>query len=125
MTTLSGKRCYLYLLTPPNQKSSFTRIGSNEALSVHFDVPLLGQDVHQWVVGMPGKYQTYIVTCSTIASEYKKYDSIFTETVSSLQIDAGVGGFWYRLPGGARYAIIGGLIGLGIFIISSFLRKKG
>lgn len=93
--------------------------GGKPALTARLNLVIPGEaePVREWQVAIPGRGQTYIVTCSARASEFSQYEPLFQKTIDSLKIDAGPGGLWYSLSPPVRFAIIGGLIGLlvGIF----------
>lgn len=102
-----------------------TKFGGREVLSAHSDVRFPGHDdvVRQWQVVFPGRSQSYVVTCSAQVSDFHRYEPIFAEAIESMRVDVGLGGLWYSLPTGMRWAIVGGLVGLGFSVLSSFGRK--
>lgn len=98
--------------------------GNNEALSIEYDVELYGQSMHQWIVAIPGKDRTYIITSSALSSEFDEYAETFRNIVYSVELDTGFWGIWLGLPQWLRYALIGGAIGLGISLVRSVFRRK-
>jgi hypothetical protein len=100
--------------------------GNHEAFSIRWELADPGGHgrLRQWQVAIPGRNQTYIVTCSAAASEYDRFAPLFSQTINSMEIEAGLGGLWHSLPGWVTNAIIGALIGLLYGIISSLLKKS-
>ncbi|MCP4370082.1 MAG: hypothetical protein GY797_18495 [Deltaproteobacteria bacterium] len=74
-------------ITPTNIVTAVTKYNRNRAISIQFDVPTSTEIVHMWQVFVPGKIQTYIVTSTYGASEWKKYEPIFQSMLNSINID--------------------------------------
>ena len=74
-------------LTPTNVSGSVAEYGGNSGVSVHLDVRTPTEVVHQWTVFVPGRTQTYIVTCTCGETERKKYEPIFRAMLDSLRVD--------------------------------------
>ena len=105
-------------------KMERTTARGKDALSITADVEMPGFDrpLRQRQVIVPGRTQTYIVTCGAFQEDFEEYEPVFTQVVDSLQVDSGVGGVWYCLPTVIRYAIIGGLVGLAFSVVSSVFK---
>ena len=74
-------------LTSRNVSGSVAEYGGNSGASVHWDVRTPTEVVHQWQFYVPGRSQTYIVTCGCGETERKKYEPIFRAMLDSLRVD--------------------------------------
>lgn len=83
-------------------------------LSATCDVTVPGESepVRQWQVLMPGRRQTYIVTCAARACDFESFRPAFAKTIESMQIDTRGGGFLQSLPPAVRLLIVIGLVSL-------------
>jgi len=112
-------------LRPNNLTTEVTTIASRKAISARYDVDFPGGvgKVRQWQVIIPAAGKTYVITCSARPADFAATEPIFSKTINSLQISAGLAGLWHQVPAPLRYALIGGLIG-GLVGVVVFLSRK-
>ena len=83
--------------------------------------------LRQWQVLVPGRTRHYIITCSADASNFPEAE--FNHILNNFRFDdpapTTAGGFWSNVGGGAvRGAIIGGLVGLVVFVIHKLKKMR-
>jgi hypothetical protein len=93
------------------------KIGELHALSIHQDLKIPGfpHPVRQWQVIMLSSTDTYTISCTALASEFKKYEPLFMQTIRSFHFPDSRLSRWSRIPLYLRESLIGvlfcGMIG--------------
>ena len=72
-------------------RAEMIQIGSKKAISAHWDLTVkdVKGPIHQWQVVIPGKSQVYVFTCSALASQFERYEPLFSVVIQSIEVDAG------------------------------------
>ena len=102
-----------------NIRSELIDVAGRKAISVRCDVrfPGVPERVSQWQVAVPAGRKSYIVTCSALQPDFARVEPLFKASINSMEVKGGLFGSGSRAVLWAVVAgIVGGIVGLGIWI---------
>ncbi|MBM3890021.1 MAG: hypothetical protein FJ388_12970, partial [Verrucomicrobia bacterium] len=105
-------------------KTSIVQVAGRDAMTIRFlaSLPRVGTPVRHWQVSVPGKRQTYIVTCSAQDGDWPRLEPVFERMINSLRIEPDTGPSWDGLLGYPKGVIVGAVLGvvIGLIIVLFF-----
>jgi hypothetical protein len=75
----------------PAMKTDHLTVGGQNAFTMALErtEPTSRKVIRQWIVMLPGKQQTYTITCTALKSQWSDVSKGFRETVLSFKIESG------------------------------------
>jgi len=92
---------------PSNIRISIESFADKKTMVARYDIVMNGNQLSQMLVIVPGRNQSYLVTCTSAQSDAIRYEPTFKAMIDSMTVDQGFSG----IPKGVRFAVIGALIG--------------
>jgi hypothetical protein len=109
---LSGKFASIGL-KPSNWETKCATLAGRDAVSIRLEYyhPTLNMTIRQWLVFVPGRSRTYVLTASALIEDWSRFEPQFAAMANSLEVDVGLLGGWFNLSSVMQSAIIGGVVG--------------
>ena len=113
-------------MEPRDLRVEEIEVAGHDAFSARYDVsfPFHDRRIRQWRVQIPVETRTYVVTCSSEAADFDRFEPVFGEVIDSVQLHGGKLDSWFHLPAALRAAVIGGTVALMVAGIALLVRRK-
>ena len=103
---------------PTDVRISVESFAGRQTMVARYNVNMVGNQVSQMQVIIPGRNQTYEVTCSCAQANSAYYEPIFQAMVNSMTVDEGVSSLSGPVQNALLGAILGGAIGVLVGLLS-------
>jgi hypothetical protein len=74
---------------PPEMKTGHITVDGKSTLTIAYErtEPASGKQLRQWTIFIPGKKQLYVVTCTSLKTQWSNVFPSLDETVKSMKVD--------------------------------------
>lgn len=106
---------------PTELKTAIEPFAGRQAITSRYNIKISGVNVSQMQVAIPGRNQSYIVTCSCAKADAERYQPVFKAMLESMKVDQGVAGYPDVGKNILVYSVIGAFAG---GVASLFLKRQ-